>query len=235
MKKIQTIFICTLLAACGAGNQAKPNSTLFNKPFQGDFRNSWPFDHKYPVGYFSDNCEIIAEDHALTWRDELLEIEWNTKCHNGYDWGLPEGTPLYAVADGEVVFAESEEPFLCNDKGEVSALIVRIRHSVFSDTDYETVYAHLSQVDVVEGQIVTANEQIGLSGSTGCVSGPHLHFAVNRLTGTNNGEKTAVDPFGWNGLGVDPWSIHPDGAESVFLWQAGKAPSGDYGEFRFRE
>ena len=62
--------------------------------------------------------------------------------------------------------------------------MIRIRHS----NGYETIYAHCSSLYVVTGQKVTKGQQLGLIGSTGRTSGPHLHFEV-RL----NGRK--VDPM----------------------------------------
>jgi hypothetical protein len=53
-----------------------------------------------------------------------------------------------------------------------------------------------------------------------------LHFDVRRLTNTNNGLPTPIDPFGWQGAGADPWAQHPDGAESLWLWRQGEAPEG---------
>lgn len=241
MNKTQLVCICLLLTGCGGNNndsdsdKTKPEPELFYRPFQGNYLNSWPFDHHYPTGAFHDDCDIIATDDALTWRGEILDISWNTKCHNAHDWIMPVGTPLLAVADGEVIFAGEDDPVMCGSLGEVSAMAVVIQHTLFTDEIFETYYVHLSQIDVEKGQWVDANQQIGLSGTTGCTTGPHLHFAVFRLTNTNNGTRTAVDPFGWNGAGTDPWSIHPDGAESVFLWREGQAPSGDYGFYTHRE
>jgi murein DD-endopeptidase MepM/ murein hydrolase activator NlpD len=105
-----------------------------------------------------------------------------------------------------------------------SGLDVLITHTAPNNERFETVYGHLSRIDVREGQFVRAGQQIGLSGSTGCSSGPHLHFGVNRLTNTNNGQKTLIDPYGWSGNRPDPWSLQPDGAKSVYLWKEGQAP-----------
>jgi len=139
---------------------------------------------------------------------------------------MPEGTPIVAVADGQVVFADFEPPFDCGDLGEVSALVVRIRHVAPDGEVFDSVYVHLSRIDVVQDQTVQAGQPIGLSGLTGCTHGPHLHFGVLRLTHTNNGRPTPIDPFGWQGAGADPWAQHPDGAASLWLWKAGEAPPG---------
>ena len=58
-----------------------------------------------------------------------------------------------------------------------------------------TIYIHLSQIEVQEGQMVEAGERIGRVGSTGISTGPHLHWGLYV-----NGE--CVDPAPWLGLGL---------------------------------
>lgn len=231
MKRIRTLLYFIMQASCSDSGekQQQQEPTLFQKPFAGDYPNSWPFDHQYPAGAFSENCALIAEDHALTWRGELLELTWNTRCHNAHDWSMPIGTPLLAMTDGQVMFAGEDEPVSCGSLGDVRALVILIRHILFKDEIYEPFYVHLDRIDVEVGAQVEAGQQIGLSGNTGCSSNPHLHLGVYRLTSTNNGLRTAVDPFGWSGDGDDPWEVHPDGARSLYLWDDGEAPRGDYG------
>jgi murein DD-endopeptidase MepM/ murein hydrolase activator NlpD len=84
--------------------------------------------------------------------------------HNGIDFRASAGTPVYAVADGVVLNARNEE------KG--YGLVVRIKH----DDDHVSLYAHLSRIDVKNGQRVKQGDVIGLVGSTGGSTGPHLHF-----------------------------------------------------------
>ncbi len=81
------------------------------------------------------------------------------------------GLPVAAALDGEVTFAGGDP---CCSYG----LYVVIEH----DGGFTTLYGHLSQVDVAVGQFVVGGEEIGLSGSTGYSTGPHLHFEI-RLDG----------------------------------------------------
>jgi len=105
-------------------------------------------------------------------------------------------------------------------------LWVGIRHRIpgVEAEGYESLYAHLSQVQVETGQWIKAGAVIGRSGNTGCSTGPHLHFEILRLTQTNSGQPTPVDPYGWRGSGTDPWADHPEGARSEVLWRPGQAP-----------
>lgn len=87
------------------------------------------------------------------------------RAHQGLDIGLKTGDPIYATFDGKVRFSKAA--------GDYGNLIV-IRHN----NGLETYYAHLSQRDVEVGDWVVAGQQIGLGGSTGRSTGPHLHFEV---------------------------------------------------------
>ncbi len=91
--------------------------------------------------------------------------------HRGIDFDGKVGDPIYATNDGVVVLAAPDLYFTGS--------------SVFVDHGHElfTVYFHMSRVDVSVGQRVTAGQQLGQIGSTGRVTGPHLHFGV-RLAGT---------------------------------------------------
>lgn len=85
--------------------------------------------------------------------------------HQGLDMSLKTGDPVYATFDGKVRVSKVA--------GNYGNLVV-IRHN----NGLETYYAHLSQRDVEVGDWVVAGEQIGLGGSTGRSTGPHLHFEV---------------------------------------------------------
>jgi murein DD-endopeptidase MepM/ murein hydrolase activator NlpD len=143
--------------------------------------------------------------------------------HDGYDYQLPEGTPLLAVADGTVLVAGLESPRPCPQLGRtVQALVVAIGHVTSSGDELASIYGHLSRIDVATGATVTSRTQVGLSGNTGCSGTPHLHFAVSRKV---SGVYRVLDPYGWHAAAVDPWEHNADGTNSIWLWKPGEAPA----------
>jgi murein DD-endopeptidase MepM/ murein hydrolase activator NlpD len=85
------------------------------------------------------------------------------RAHLGVDYAAPTGTAVRVIGDGTVDFAGWQ-----NGYGNV----VQVRH----DKDRVTLYAHLSRIDVREGQKVEQGQHIGAVGATGWATGPHLHF-----------------------------------------------------------
>ncbi len=103
-------------------------------------------------------------------------IYGTVRMHNGIDIRGGFGTPILAAADGEVVWAGA--------RGGYGNMTV-IDHG----TSLATTYGHQQTILVEVGQFVTRGQVIGLVGSTGMSTGPHLHFEV-RVNGT------PVDPLG---------------------------------------
>lgn len=91
--------------------------------------------------------------------------------HAGLDIAASNGTPIYAVADGEVTYAQF------NNGG--YGYLVKISHG----NGVETYYAHCSKIYVTAGQHVTAGTCLAAVGSTGHSTGNHLHFEV-RINGS---------------------------------------------------
>ena len=202
-------------AACGpvstSANAALP---IFGRPFEGAFPTGNFFDHDKPVdgdgnGYVLTLCGA---------RDSK-----QVNGHPGYDWRMPEGTPLRAVADGVVLTAGLEPAHFCPGLGRtVQALLVQLVHTTPSGESYVSAYGHLSRVDVHEGASVSEGTVIGLSGNTGCSGTPHLHFGVARKIA---GRYVLIDPYGWHSTEADPWELDSRGAASIWLWKDGAAPS----------
>ncbi|WP_329137368.1 M23 family metallopeptidase [Streptomyces sp. NBC_01476] len=90
---------------------------------------------------------------------------WSSGSHTGVDFLVGSGTPVHAVAVGTVISAGADGAY-GND--------VIIKHA---DGKY-TLYGHLTEPLVSAGQTVTEGQEIGISGATGNVTGPHLHFEV---------------------------------------------------------
>jgi murein DD-endopeptidase MepM/ murein hydrolase activator NlpD len=192
---------------------------IFRKPFDGEMVLSNWFDHNLPFEFVDMNGFTVN----FTGETSPFGIDG----HNGYDFRMAEGTPLLAAATGIVTFAGAETPFACPVLGNqlVSGLGVNVRHTAPNGQLIDSSYAHMSRIDVTTGQQVVAGQQLGLSGNTGCTTAPHLHFNTFRLSGTNNGQRTRIDPFGWDSPQTDPWAQHPQGAQSFYLWLPGQAPA----------
>lgn len=119
----------------------------------------------------------------------------NDVNHNGYDFLLPEGTPVRAAAAGSVTFAGLQAPSPCPSLGNavVQALSVTIEHIAPDGVHYLTVYGHFNRVDVQPGQAVSAGQTLGASGNTGCSTAPHLHYAVYHVDPTTR-QSVTTDP-----------------------------------------
>lgn len=88
--------------------------------------------------------------------------------YNGIDIAAPVGTPILASADGAVILART------SGYNGGYGLYVVIKHN----NGTQTLYAHMSRVNVSVGQTVTQGEVIGAVGNTGRSTGPHIHFEV---------------------------------------------------------
>ena len=88
------------------------------------------------------------------------------RMHTGIDFSAPKGTPIQATGAGTVVDAEN--------KGNGYGLCVIINHGY----GYQTLYAHMSKINVKVGQKVVRGQSIGLVGDTGTSTAPHCHYEV---------------------------------------------------------
>jgi murein DD-endopeptidase MepM/ murein hydrolase activator NlpD len=123
-------------------------------PFQGESSQGFIWPVNGPIT--SPFCETRA---------------WEA-CHPGIDIGVPAGTPIHAVANGVVLFTQSESEsggygnYTCIDHG----------------SGISSCYAHQSSFGVSQGQQVAQGDVIGSVGCTGLCFGDHLHFEV-RING----------------------------------------------------
>ena len=99
--------------------------------------------------------------------------------HTGMDIGNPMGTPLLALADGQVAYAGSDATEVYGAfPNYYGQLIVLQLAQPYGDQPLFALYGHVSEIFVQSGQIVQTGERIGAVGMTGIALGPHLHFEV---------------------------------------------------------
>jgi murein DD-endopeptidase MepM/ murein hydrolase activator NlpD len=103
------------------------------------------------------------------------------RAHLGTDYGAPVGTPVQAIGSGRVLFAGRKG-------GEGN--MVHIAHA----NGYETMYLHLSGMFVRAGERIEIGKTIGLVGSTGLSTGPHLDFRILQKGQYKNFEKLGLPP-----------------------------------------
>ncbi len=141
-----------------------PGKDAAGAPFKGGY---YGLDGKsLRRAYLTSPLEFSRVTSGFSMRMHPVIQKW--RAHLGTDFAAPTGTPARTVGDGVVTFAGVQ-----NGYGNV----VFIKHR----NNHETVYAHLSKILVRVGQSVTQSDTIGLVGSTGWSTGPHLHleFRVN--------------------------------------------------------
>ena len=97
-------------------------------------------------------------------------FEGELRFHAGIDIAAPVGTPVRPVAAGRVIFSGSYQGF---------GRIVAIQHG----KHMSSLYAHFEDLRVAVGQLVDRETVLGVVGSSGRATGPHLHFEV-RVAGT---------------------------------------------------
>jgi murein DD-endopeptidase MepM/ murein hydrolase activator NlpD len=208
-----------LVAGCGAdqpgasGSTAGLSSTGTTDPVQASaptqtlppdpsgWRLPWSCGVTLPVnqGNNGDQCGVIG-DHI-----GIQDYAW--------DFGLPMRTPVLASRPGIVTFAAtysppgsechsgcpyawgSDDEILCCARCLYSANRVNVEH----DDKTISSYSHFDEVVVQVGQHVEAGDLLGYSGTSGCSTGPHLHFQV--MTGCSTGYCQSV-PVSFDEAGV---------------------------------
>jgi murein DD-endopeptidase MepM/ murein hydrolase activator NlpD len=148
--------------------------------FIRDWSNSSLFTQK-TISDTTDEIlfNLIKDDEkfTLTWYGRMNSVFGNRwgKQHQGLDLSLNFGDSVVSAFDGVVRFAKP------NTGGYGNCIVIRHKNGL------ETLYGHLNNINVVENQYVKSGQFIGLGGSTGHSTGPHLHFETR-----------------YNGIPIDP-------------------------------
>lgn len=115
-----------------------------------------------PMGY----PRISSITSVFGYRSDPFDSE-NAEYHPGIDFKGAKGDPVHVTADGKVIFT--------GRKGGYGNCII-VQHK----NDFQTLYGHLSHINVEEGQSVSTGDVIGKVGSTGRSTGSHLHYEVRK-------------------------------------------------------
>ncbi|MBS1526613.1 MAG: M23 family metallopeptidase [Bacteroidetes bacterium] len=115
-----------------------------------------------PMGY----PRLSSITSAFGYRTNPFDSE-DAELHPGVDFKGAKGDPVRVTADGRVIFT--------GWKGGYGNCII-VQHK----NDFQTLYGHLSHINVEEGQQVKTGDVVGKVGSTGRTTGPHLHYEVRK-------------------------------------------------------
>lgn len=105
---------------------------------------------------------------AFGWR--MHPLFGSSRFHSGTDLGAPMGTPVLAAYAGQVALADFLGGY---------GLAIALNHN---KNTQQSLYGHLSEIFVKQGEVVKQGDVIGRVGSTGNSTGPHLHFEFRQLT-----------------------------------------------------
>ena len=136
----------------------------------------WPFRTgetiklQYPLPF------IAREVSPFGWRFSENQNRW--RIHSGHDLIVPEGTDVFAALSGRVLMVQPINGY---------GLTVLLDHG----NGWQSLYAHLQSSQLASGQFISQGTVIGLVGSSGRTSTPHLHFELRRI---KSGELVAIDP-----------------------------------------
>jgi murein DD-endopeptidase MepM/ murein hydrolase activator NlpD len=111
--------------------------------------------------YLASPMEFSRVSSGFKMRFHPILQKW--RAHLGVDYAAPTGTAVRSVGDGVVQFAGVQNGF---------GNVVFVQHR----NQHVTVYAHLSRINVRQGQSVSQGQNLGAVGATGWATGPHLHF-----------------------------------------------------------
>ncbi|MGC1391279.1 MAG: M23 family metallopeptidase [Bacteroidales bacterium] len=155
-------------------DEIKVRATVQKESFNSitEMSSEWKreMDHFPGISPVSVNFRL---GDGYKWRT-IHPVLGTPRMHNGQDFEVPYGTEVYATGDGSVI--ESG----WNSGGFGNCIVIDHGYGL------QTVYGHLSDIKVTSGQNVKRGDLIGISGSSGLSSGPHLHYQVEQFGAHKN-------------------------------------------------
>jgi murein DD-endopeptidase MepM/ murein hydrolase activator NlpD len=197
---------------------------------------TWPLrdadgvNYGVPVGFSRNNTRMEWLDYAIRnldqWRNKCYGVDWSRMLHTGEDWyrldfltANSAGTPVYAVADGVVVRHNPGLSYPGN--------VVLIQHRLADGRSIYSMYGHITNVRVTQGQTVARGEQIATIFNQGYVGrtpglhptwDSHLHFEMRWFLDGSNIYTPGTNAYGYNYPGCTwlypgrgyTYVVHPD-------------------------
>jgi len=155
-------------------DEIKSMATVQNESFKSITERS--VEWKREIDHFPGISPVSVKfrlGDGLKWRT-VHPVLGIGRMHNGQDFDVPYGTDVYATGNGSVI----ESGY--NSGGFGNCIVIDHGYG------FQTVYGHLSDIKVVKGQNVKRGDIIGISGSTGLSSGPHLHYQIEQFGAHKN-------------------------------------------------
>ncbi len=153
-----------------------------------DYYNRWKDYERIPQP--GDSVSGVQGDGIATgsWLFPLSGVSvgattYNYHTYNAADYPVATGTPVVAADGGTVTWVQYWDGRVYGQYGSNEMATYGTACLITHPNGYTTRYAHLSQLNVAVGQKVSRGQQIGLSGSTGNSTGPHLHLEVVNPSG----------------------------------------------------
>lgn len=183
----QQVTSILVMRALWAGISIKEAEELFLKEIEGQFSTPAFVKAKEIFERPVDKQHRVSSPYGY----RTHPIHGTNTFHSGLDYAAPSGANILAVADGQVTYAGF-------DAGYGNMVVVfHKEHNLFS------IYAHNSRNVAKPRQFVKKGEIIGLVGSTGRSTGPHLHFEFRRAAAPTNEEyfkRQLVNPIQIDGV-----------------------------------
>jgi murein DD-endopeptidase MepM/ murein hydrolase activator NlpD len=144
-----------------------------------------PFALAKPVEATDQQYSISSFGKTRTYKPKTKDCEATVNVHNGTDIAVGTGTPIRAPMAGTVLLAD---PDLYYEGG---AVFLDLGRGLVSIT------MHMSRIDVKDGQVVKQGDVLGLSGATGRVTGPHVHWGLKfrNVLDKDRGSDIWLDPM----------------------------------------
>ena len=159
-------------------NYVNPNDAEQKQIAGDEVLKKRAYGHSAPhILWSGDFVKPVSAASTPSFGESRILNEEKTSLHTGTDYPAKEGTPVLAANSGTVVLTR-------NLFYEGDTVIVDHGEGLF------TVYLHLSRTDVKEGDKLRKGDRLGLSGSSGRATGPHLHFGIR-----------------WQGVWLDPVQV----------------------------